>query len=63
MAFIAEIPYPIREYFNNIVLLGIWHSSVTPPASLLLQKVVKNLKLLKTNGVNLQINSSKSLIV
>ncbi|CAF3121624.1 unnamed protein product [Rotaria sp. Silwood2] len=50
MSFIAEIPYPIREYYNNIILLGLWHSRVTPPASILLDKIVKNLKLLKATG-------------
>ncbi|CAF4123302.1 unnamed protein product, partial [Rotaria sp. Silwood2] len=58
MSFIAEIPYPIREYYNNIILLGLWHSRVTPPASILLDKIVKNLKLLKATGVNLQINNT-----
>ncbi|CAF2631988.1 unnamed protein product [Rotaria sp. Silwood2] len=57
MAFLVEIPPPIREYLNNTILLGLWHAPVSPPASLLLQKIVDNIKLIKATGVNIQIGN------
>lgn len=54
-----EIPYPIREYVNNIILLGLWHSSVSPPFTLLLDKIVKNIKTLIATGINIYIHKSK----
>ena len=59
MAFLVEIPHPLRERVNNIMLLGLWHSPVTPPASLLLSKIVSNIKLLKATGINMQVDNSK----
>jgi hypothetical protein len=63
MSFLVEIPHPIREYLNNTILLGLWHSPATPPTSLLLDKVVNNIKLLKATGINIQINNSKLTII
>ncbi|CAF3953082.1 unnamed protein product [Rotaria sordida] len=57
ISFLVEIPPPLREYFNNIVLLGLWHSPVTPPCSLLLDKIVNNIKLLMATGINIYLNN------
>ncbi|CAF2109542.1 unnamed protein product [Rotaria magnacalcarata] len=57
MSFLVEIPPPIREDLNNMLLLGLWHGPVTPPSSLLLDKIVDNIKLLITTGINIYINN------
>lgn len=59
MSSLVEIPPPIREYLNNILLLGLWHGPVAPPSALLLNKIVDNLKLLITTGINIYINNGK----
>ncbi|CAF2017626.1 unnamed protein product, partial [Rotaria magnacalcarata] len=56
-SFIVEIPHPVREYLNNSILLGVWNSPATPPASILFDQIVKNLKLLIANGINISINN------
>ncbi|CAF1501219.1 unnamed protein product [Rotaria magnacalcarata] len=56
-SFIVEIPHPVREYLNNSILLGVWNSLVTPPASILFDQIDKNLKLLIANGINISINN------
>ncbi|CAF1229297.1 unnamed protein product, partial [Rotaria sordida] len=53
--FEKEIPPPLRENVNNILLLGLWHSPVTPPCALLLNKIVDNIKLLIATGINVVI--------
>ncbi|CAF4153181.1 unnamed protein product [Rotaria sp. Silwood2] len=55
LSFLAEIPPPLRENVNNILLLGLWHSPVTPPCALLLNKIVDNIKLLIATGINVVI--------
>ncbi|CAF4427093.1 unnamed protein product [Rotaria sp. Silwood2] len=60
ISFLVEISPPLREYINNILLLGLWHSPVTPPGSLLLDKIVNNIKLLMATGINIYLNNSKS---
>jgi hypothetical protein len=62
MSFLVEIPPPIREHVNNTMLLGLWHSPISPPASLLLDKIVDNIKLLKATGINIQMGNSKFII-
>ncbi|CAF4431515.1 unnamed protein product, partial [Rotaria magnacalcarata] len=57
MSFLVEIPTPIREDLNNMLLLGLWHGRVTPPSSSLLDKIVDNIKLLITTGINIYINN------
>ena len=59
MAFLVEISHSLREHVNNIMLLGLLHSPVTLPASLLLSKIVSNIKLLKATGINMQVDNSK----
>lgn len=54
-----EIPPPVREYANNVLLLGVWHSSVTPPATILLTKIVQNIEVLMVTGLNLSVDRSK----
>jgi len=61
IAFLVEIPPPLREDINNIILLGLWHGPVAPSSSLLLGKVVENIKLVNVTGVNIFINNRKSL--
>ena len=61
MSSLVEIPPPIRENINNILLPGVWHSPVTPPCSLLLGKVVDNIKMLMGTGINIVINKSKPM--
>ncbi|CAF0877792.1 unnamed protein product [Adineta ricciae] len=56
LSFLAEIPPPLREHINNILLLGLWHSPTTPPSSLLLNKIVDNIKLLIATGINIAQN-------
>ncbi|CAF4711595.1 unnamed protein product, partial [Rotaria sp. Silwood1] len=51
ISFLAEIPPPLREDLNNILLLGLWHGPVAPPSSLLLNKVVDNIKLLAATEI------------
>lgn len=63
MAFLVEIPPPIREHMNNTILLGLWHAPVSPPASLLLQKIVDNIKLLTATGANIQIRNSMLIFI
>ncbi|CAF0896875.1 unnamed protein product [Rotaria sordida] len=36
IATIAELPLPIREFKENVVLLGLWHSPKSPPVDILL---------------------------
>ncbi|CAF2923954.1 unnamed protein product [Rotaria sp. Silwood2] len=47
----TKIPPPLREDLNNILLLGLWHGPVAPPSSLLLNKVVDNIKLLAATEI------------
>ncbi|CAF1206432.1 unnamed protein product [Rotaria sordida] len=53
----TKIPPPIREDLNNVILLGLWHGPVAPPSSLLLDKIVDNIKLLAATGINVYINN------
>ena len=41
---IAKIPYPIREWRNNIVLIALWHSPIQPPMHLFFRNVVHQLR-------------------
>ncbi|CAF1171701.1 unnamed protein product [Adineta steineri] len=63
ISFLCEIPPPIREHLNNTMLLGLWHSPVSPPASLLLDKIVENIKVLEAFGMNIQIENGMLTIV
>lgn len=59
MAYLVEIPPPVREYLNNLMLLGLWHSPISPPINLLLTRIVHQLKLLIATGIDIMINGSK----
>ena len=63
IGFLVEIPPPLREHVNNIVLLGLWHSTATPPASVLLTKIVNNIRVLIVTGINIHLNNSKPVFV
>ncbi|CAF1297369.1 unnamed protein product [Rotaria magnacalcarata] len=55
LSFLVEIPPPVREHVNNTLLLGLWHSPVTPPCHLLLNRIVDNIKCLIATGINIVI--------
>ncbi|CAF1198932.1 unnamed protein product [Adineta steineri] len=57
ISYLVEIPPPIREYLNNTLLLGLWHSAVTPPCHLLLNKIVHNIKCLFMSGINIYLQN------
>jgi hypothetical protein len=57
----VEVPPPLREDINNILLLGLWHGPTAPSSAVLLDKIVNNIKLLNTTGINIYIDNSKSL--
>ncbi|CAF2048278.1 unnamed protein product [Rotaria magnacalcarata] len=57
ISFLADIPPPAREYLNNILLHGLWHSPVTPPCHILLNKIVENIKCLIDTGINIIVNN------
>ena len=59
LASIAELPLPIREYKENIVLLGLWHSPKSPPVAILLGTIIDNLRKLQINGFNIQFEGGK----
>lgn len=59
MANLVEIPPNIRERFNNIMLLALWHSPISPPADLLLNKIVDSIKMLTIAGIDIFVNGSR----
>ncbi|CAF1571165.1 unnamed protein product [Rotaria magnacalcarata] len=55
IATIAEIPLPIREYKENVVLLGLWHSPKSPSVEILLGRIMENINKLQINGFDTQL--------
>ncbi|CAF2853088.1 unnamed protein product [Rotaria sp. Silwood2] len=53
MSTLVEIPPFIRERLDNMMLLGLWHSPVTPPTDLLLSKIVYLIKSLTMTGIDI----------
>ncbi|CAF1928317.1 unnamed protein product [Rotaria magnacalcarata] len=53
LATIAEIPLPCREYKENVVLLGLWHSTKSSPVNILLGSIVDNIKKLQMSGLDI----------
>ena len=48
---IAQIPHPIREYHKNVMLLGLWHSTVSSDPDRLLHSIVHDLLVLHSGGL------------
>ena len=48
---------------NNIILFGLWHSPTTPPASLLLNKIIQNIRVLIATGINIRVKNRKSFFI
>ena len=61
IATLAELPLPVREFRENVILLGLWHSSKSPPVNILLDHVVDNIKKYRTSGILLKFEGSKCL--
>ncbi|CAF3882841.1 unnamed protein product [Adineta steineri] len=57
ISYLVEIPPPLREDINNTLLLGLWHGPIAPSSSVLLNKIVRNIQLLMTTGINININN------
>ncbi|CAF3701611.1 unnamed protein product [Rotaria sp. Silwood1] len=53
MSFVVEIPPFIRERLDNMMLLGLWHSPISPPADLLLSRIVDLIKSLTMTGIDI----------
>ncbi|CAM4771130.1 unnamed protein product [Rotaria magnacalcarata] len=62
IATIAEIPLPIREYKENVVLLGLWHSPKSPSVEILLGRIMENINKLQINGFDTQLEMCNILI-
>ncbi|CAF3964082.1 unnamed protein product [Rotaria sordida] len=53
MSFLVEIPPFIRERLDNMMLLGLWHSPISPPTDLLLSRIVYLIKSLTMTGIDI----------
>lgn len=51
----AEIPYPFREYFKNLMLFTLWNSTSTPDVDKLLSYIVHDLMVLRGGGLLIDI--------
>ena len=47
---IVEVPPPVREFQENIMLLGLWHSPSSPRADILITDVINQVISLQNNG-------------
>ncbi|CAF3173338.1 unnamed protein product, partial [Rotaria sp. Silwood2] len=56
VAVLAEIPHPVREYDKNMMLFGLWHSTITPDPDRLLSCIVHNLMVLQSGGLLIAID-------
>ncbi|CAF2041896.1 unnamed protein product [Rotaria magnacalcarata] len=54
---IAEIPPPIRDYQQNVMLFGLYHSPVGPTAESLLGKIVKAIERLRRTGLTIDLGA------
>ncbi|CAF1623277.1 unnamed protein product [Rotaria magnacalcarata] len=55
-ASVVEIPPPLREYQNNIILLALWSSKSKPNVNVFLKKTVDEIKFLMAEGTSFFIN-------
>ncbi|CAF4012972.1 unnamed protein product, partial [Rotaria sordida] len=58
---IAEIPPPVREYQRNVMLFGLYHSTKSPTADMLLGNIVKTIKRLQTHGLIINLGAKDKL--
>ena len=56
LATIVEIPPPVRDFDHNVILMGLWHSSIEPSAEILLTEIVDSICVLRTNGLLLDLD-------
>ena len=56
VASLAEIPFPVREYYKNLMLLGLWHSTITPDVDILLSSIVHDLMVLHSGGLLMDVD-------
>ncbi|CAF3413525.1 unnamed protein product [Rotaria socialis] len=59
---IAEIPPPIRDYQQNVMLFGLYHSPVGPTAESLLGKIVKAIERLRRTGLTIDLGARDNSI-
>jgi hypothetical protein len=59
MGFLTKIPPPVREYLPNLMLFGLWHSSITPPVDILLTKIVHPIRTLMSFGIDMFFDKGK----
>ena len=59
MSFLVEIPPFIRERLDNMILLGLCHSPISPPTDMLLSKIIHSIKSLTTTGIDILLGKSK----
>lgn len=62
-ASIVELPPPVREYYNNIVVLALWSSRVKPDPDVFLKETIEELKYLVKNGTSILIDDVEFQIV
>ncbi|CAF3129620.1 unnamed protein product [Rotaria sp. Silwood2] len=61
LATIVEIPRPFRDNEQNTILLCLWHSSCGPTAEQLLDRIVNDLSLLLTTGIDIDIRGTGTI--
>jgi Transposase family tnp2 len=55
-ASLVELPPPVREYQENIVVMALWSSRIKPDPDIFLRETIDELKNLNINGITLFIN-------
>ena len=58
LATVAQLPLPVREFKENIILLGLWHSLKNSPVNILLDNIVHNMKKFQRIGILLELEVS-----
>ena len=56
LASIAEVPRPLRDNQQNLILICLWHSQRRPSAEHLFGKVTDELICLLQDGIDININ-------
>jgi hypothetical protein len=62
-ASIVELPPPVRDYQNNIIVLSLWSSKTKPDPNIFLHETIQELKYLIENGTSIFINDQEFRII